>query len=72
MKRGYKPDQTWYNTNWRGKTLGEQKNWCNYKECYRLWENAKEGCMVYPEHNDEYLKECLDNLRSKGINIDFS
>ena len=25
--------------------------------------------LVYPEHNDEYLKECLDNLASKGINI---
>lgn len=24
---------------------------------------------IYPEHNDEYLQECLDNLRSKGIEI---
>lgn len=23
--------------------------------------------LVYPEHNDEYLKECLDNLAGKGI-----
>lgn len=72
IKRGYQPDKTWYNRNWRGKTIGEQDDWCDYNECYRLWENAQEGCMIYPEHNDTYLQECLENLRSKGINIDFS
>jgi uncharacterized protein (TIGR02328 family) len=26
--------------------------------------------IIYPEHNAEYLEECLDNLRMKGINLD--
>lgn len=30
---------------------------------------ANSGILVYPEHNDQYLKECLDNLASKGIEI---
>lgn len=25
------------------------------------------GAIIYPEHNDEYLKECIDNLKVKGI-----
>jgi uncharacterized protein (TIGR02328 family) len=25
---------------------------------------------IYPEHNEEYLEECLDNLKSKGIEIE--
>ena len=24
---------------------------------------------IYPEHNDAYLEECLQNLEAKGINI---
>ena len=72
IRRGYSPDKTWYNRNWRGKTLGEQDGWCDYNECLRLWENATEaGCKIYPEHNDAYLEECLENLRGKNINIDF-
>lgn len=30
---------------------------------------AKPEVLVYPEHNDQYLKECLDNLARKGIEI---
>ena len=68
--RGYHPDPIWYNRNWRGKTIGEQE-WCDRNECMRYWENATEGnVMIYPEHNKEYLKECLDNLKSKGIEIE--
>lgn len=31
----------------------------------RLWHEE----LVYPEHNDKYLKECLENLKNKGIEI---
>ena len=24
---------------------------------------------LYEEHNDEYYKECIDNLKNKGVNI---
>ena len=26
---------------------------------------------VYPEHDNEYLEECLQNLKNKGIEIKF-
>lgn len=68
-KRGYNPDRTWYQRDWRGNTLGEQKGWCDYNECMRYWENALEGCMIYPEHNSNYLQECIDNLKGKGIDL---
>lgn len=70
-RRGYKPDSNWYKYNWRGSTLGEQE-WCDRNDCFRLWENAQEGAMIYPEHNDEYLRECLDNLKGKGIEIEIT
>jgi hypothetical protein len=70
-RRGYKPDSNWYKYNWRGSTLGEQE-WCDRNDCFRLWENAQEGAMIYPEHNDEYFRECLDNLKGKGIEIEIT
>ena len=31
---------------------------------------AKEkGEIIYPEHNDAYLQECIENLKSKNIEI---
>ena len=73
INRGYNPDKTWYKKQWRGNILQEAKNWCDETLCNRLYDNATEGsCMIYPEHNDEYLQECLENLSGKGIIIDFS
>ena len=69
--RGYNPSPEWYNIDWRGNTLKEQNNWCNREEIYRLVDNATiANCIIYPEHNKNYLKECLDNLRSKNIIIE--
>ena len=28
--------------------------------------------MIFPEHDDKYLKECIDILREKGVEIDES
>ena len=25
--------------------------------------------MIYPEHNDEYLRECLLNLKEKNVKL---
>ena len=66
-KRGYKPDETWYNPNYRGKTLGEQTNWTT-----PLLKQFLTQDRIFIEHNDEYLQECLDNLKGKGICIDLN
>ena len=66
--RGYNPDPIWENPNWRGKTLGEVEDWAN-DDTVSNWVFAArdDRIMIYPEHNDAYLRECLENLRGKGI-----
>ena len=68
-RRGYHPDKIWINPNYRGKTLGVQENWCD-KDIANFWYNYS-GYIFREEHNDKYLVECLENLKSKGIQIDF-
>ena len=65
-KRGYKPDPIWEDCNYRGKILGED-NWCDPLNVNVLFKYSYEN--LYPEHNDSYLKECIDNLATKGIVI---
>ena len=59
--RGYHPDPIWRSINWRGKTIGED-NWIEKIP-------VEFTTPLYPEHNDEYLKECIENLKGKGIEI---
>lgn len=57
QKRGYRPDAKWFNPLYRG----------IHCKPYLSLEDCTLTTPIYPEHNDEYLKECLDNLASKGI-----
>lgn len=69
-RRGYHPDRVWDNPSWRGSTLGKDDNFANAQLVYELWMNFNQmNIMIYPEHNDEYLKECIDNLRGKGVDV---
>lgn len=66
-RRGYKPDKIWRDINYRGKELGFEENWCleiYFRPIYKYSYSP-----IYPEHNDVYLNECLENLRQKGIEI---
>lgn len=58
-RRGYKVDKLWYNSLYRGKICKPYT--------YEELEYEHHGEIIYKEHNDEYLKECLDNLNGKGI-----
>lgn len=60
--RGYKPNKVWSDIKYRGKQLGIQND-LTVKGL-----NVKDN--IYPEHNKEYLQECLENLKIKGVNID--
>ena len=67
-KRGYKPDPVWYNYNWRGSKLGETNDWADKDIIeYLIGDYLMCEKPIYPEHNDDYLEECLDNLKGKGI-----
>lgn len=64
QKRGYNVDPNWTDPYFRG-----------YK-CERAdkaffgVENAKtQSDMLYQEHNEEYLKDCIENMRNKRVNV---
>ena len=68
-RRGYNPDQAWRMGNWRDNAIGMHFGWCTTDTCAEFLARTLRNEMIYPEHNDEYLKECIDNLKGKGIEI---
>ncbi len=66
--RGYHPDPVWRKPNWRGAAIGEEENWTN-GSYEKLHEMGQQGVMIFAEHNDAYLQECIDILKAKGIEI---
>lgn len=70
-ERGYNPNKIWYEVDYRGSTVGEEVLWCNHATMLGFLDAAEShNYIIYPEHNDEYLQECLDNLKEKGIEIE--
>ena len=62
--RGYKVNPLWWNGLYRGKILGFIEDFDELK----LWDYMH-VIPVYEEHDGEYLKECVENLKNKGIEI---
>ena len=67
-RRGYAVDKKWFDFEYRGKSC--------LPDTMEEVATAMSDCEldvwlrpVYAEHNDAYLKECLDNLKGKGIII---
>ncbi|WP_159565111.1 TIGR02328 family protein [Streptococcus halichoeri] len=58
-ERGYNPDAKWKDPLYRGLT----------ESAYSVLQNEERTVPIYPEHTQKYLKECLENLRAKGIDI---
>ena len=77
--RGYKVDSSWKIRNYRGKTLEYQEPHSKFisgddhkfKNVYKFETKPEtmETDMIYPEHNDKYLKECLLNLKNKNAKL---
>ncbi len=59
IKRDYKPDLKWMQPEYRGKMCNR---YTNIVSCYI-------SKPIYPEHNADYMKECIANLADKGIII---
>lgn len=71
-RRGYNPDETWYNGDYRGSTLGIEQGCCNLKGVRSILINTSIGGEpIYPEHNDDYLRECINLLKEKNAPIDW-
>lgn len=69
-KRGYNPDPIWYSASYRGSILGNEPGWANINKAddlrlYAIFSHT----TIYPEHNETYLQECLENLKGKGIDL---
>ena len=58
-KRGYNVSEEWKDKNYRGKIA----------EKYMDLEEEIIEDPIYKEHNIEYLDECIENLRNKGIEL---
>nr|WP_301282839.1 TIGR02328 family protein [Streptococcus gallinaceus] len=59
-RRGYKVSEEWLQKGYRGKTCLAYENLVP----------VQIGNPIYPEHDADYRKECLDNLAEKGIFLD--
>ena len=59
-KRGYKVSIEWRDKNYRGKKA----------ENYNNLEEKIIDSPIYKEHDNEYLVECIENLRKKGIKLE--
>ena len=59
-KRGFKVSIEWKDKNYRGKKA----------ESYNNLEEKITDTPIYKEYNNEYLIECLENLRKKGIQLE--
>ena len=65
MRRGYKVDNKWLDYSWRGKQIGYDYSDFTRETYQNVWK-------AYPEHNRAYVKECIENLHRKGVDIDSS
>ena len=59
VKRGFKVSIEWKDKNYRGKKA----------ESYNNLEEKITDTPIYKEHNIEYLADCIENLRNKGIQL---
>ena len=67
--RGYNPNEIWENYQYRGTSLGFE-DWCSDDKISNLlFEVRDNNLIIYPEHNNSYLNECIENLKSKNIII---
>lgn len=69
LRRGYRFAIEWGCSDYRGKRIGDEHSsftsW-NYKDI----EYLKSHLEIFPEHNAEYLNECIANLERKHVRID--
>ncbi|HET7628088.1 MAG TPA: TIGR02328 family protein [Bacillales bacterium] len=63
QRRGYQVDPLWDDPCYRGKNCAPYRE----REIEKRTTNVSDP--VYPEHDETYLYECIENLRAKGAEI---
>ena len=65
-KRGFKYDEQWRHGVYRGKNCEAYPTACPDDIATKLIPMLMHHEIVYPEHDDAYLQECLKRLDKKG------
>ena len=68
MNRQMRPDEKWFLSEYRGKTIGIDNSDFT-KSASVLVIHDDDSSAIYSEHDQRYLKECIENLSKKGITI---
>lgn len=63
--RGYQVDERWRNALYRGKNCSKFDERDFYAGDH--WFMTSEKQLIYPEHDRQYLYDCIDNLHYKGV-----
>lgn len=63
--RGYKPNWELINNALRKRGYDTNELWLVYGKA-----NLLNNYPIYPEHNNKYYQECIENLKKKGIELD--
>lgn len=63
----------WWDEPYRGREIGIDTDMIGASDSGRvqgLFRRATEyGYTIYPEHDEPYLQECIENLQEKGVDI---
>jgi len=65
--RGYKVTKSWKKPQYRGKNCQPYNR--TFIDMALVIDVLKSDSFIYPEHNDEYLQECIENLKNKGVSV---
>ena len=66
-KRGYNFDRIWFDVNYRGKRIGYDNS---YFASLNMEDRLAIRNRIYPEHDEKYLQECIENLARKGVSVE--
>ena len=66
MHRGFNIDLDWYDRLYRGRNCSKLTL---YEAGSYVYVPNTDSPFIYPEHDDCYLLECLDNLAAKGAEL---
>ena len=70
-RRGYNHDNNWEDIDYRGLSLPYEKEHTSIT-LFKLERDASQKeHIIYPEHNDDYLCECINLLKEKNAPIDW-
>ena len=70
MERKMRPDEKWLMSSYRGRTIGmDNSDFTRCRSVIDMSDERSNVCHIYPEHDEKYLQECIENLARKGVVI---